>query len=113
MSLGAIASKPDQTATLGFALSLFVWLMMPCLCGHYGAHALIGAVPGALLAWTGFTRNQSTRLIARCGFALVVIATTFLLLKVVLDILWTGHEPLLSQPVWFERWLYWEELKTR
>jgi hypothetical protein len=102
-------NKPSDYSVLGFTLSLFVWLMMPCLCGHHGGHALLGAVPGALLAWVGLVKNQSTHIITRCGLGVATVATTFLLLKVMMDILWTGHEPLFAQPYWVERWIYWWE----
>lgn len=59
----------------------------------------------------GLLINQSPRFLARFGFGLVTVATTFLLLKIIVDVLWTGHEPLFAQPVWVEHWIYWMEYR--
>ncbi len=95
----------------GFTLTLLVYLLDPCICFRFDGFGLVGAIPGALLAWIGLIKNESMRLPARFGFGLLAIATTFLLLKVTVDVLWTGHEPLFVQPVWFEHWIYWMEYR--
>ena len=90
---------------------MLVYLWGPCTCFYFNGFGLLGAVPGALLAWVGLVINQSLRFHARFGFGLVAIATTFLLLKVAVDVLWTGHEPLFAQPQWIEHWIYWMEYR--
>lgn len=112
MALGATASRAAQLSALGLGLAIFVWMMMSCICGCFDGYALLGAVPGACLAWTAMIQNISSRLMARSGFALVTIVTTFLLLKVIVDILWTGHGPMFAQPLVVEHWIYWQEYST-
>jgi hypothetical protein len=103
-------NKPSDFSVLGFTVSLFVWFMMPCICGRFDAYALLGAGPGVLLAWTGQVRNLSPLFWPRFGLGLITVATSFIFLKVVVDVLWTGHGPLFVQPTWVEHWIYWREM---
>lgn len=104
--------KPSEFAALGFCLSFMTWQLMSCICGRFDAYALICAVPGVLLAWIGLVRNQTTQFWPRLGFGFVTVASTFLLLKVVVDVLWTGHEPLFKEPQWVINWIYWAEMRS-
>lgn len=104
--------KPSDFALLGFTLSLLTWLSMPCICGRFDAYALLGAVPGVLLAWTGQVRNSSPLFWPRFGLGLITVSTSFIFLKVVVDVLWTGHGHLFAQPYWVERWIYWWEFRA-
>lgn len=105
------ASKSANAAVVGVALGLMTWQLMSCLCGHFDAYAFIGALPGALLAWGAQVRSQSLGVWPRLGFGFCTVVTTFLLLKVIVDVLWTSHEPLFVQPYWVERWIYWWEFR--
>jgi len=80
-------NKPSDFAILGCTVSVFVWFMMPCICGHFDAYALLGAVPAVLLAWTGQVRNLSPLFRLRFGLGLITVATSFLFLKVLVDVL--------------------------
>ncbi|HEY1170643.1 MAG TPA: hypothetical protein VGH19_04665 [Verrucomicrobiae bacterium] len=110
MPKGTPASLPEQLSAGALGVVILVWMFGSCLCGHFDAYGLLGTVPGAILAWTGLVKNQSPHLITRCGLGFVAITTTFLLLKVITDVMWTGHEPMFTQPPWIERWIYWREI---
>lgn len=106
------ASKSATAAVVSIALSLFTWQMMSCMCGHLDAASFIGILPGVLLAWGAQVRSQSPGFWPRIGFGSCTVVTTFLLLKVTMDVLWAGHEPLFAQPYWVERWIYWWEFRA-
>jgi hypothetical protein len=107
MANGASApSEATQLSLGGITLVMLVYFFDPCICFRFDSVGLIGAIPAALFAWMGLIKNRSLRFPARCGFGLVAIVATFLLLKVTVDVLWTGHEPLFAQPQWVEHWIY-------
>lgn len=94
------------------ALSLMTWQLMCCMCGHFDAYAFFGALPGALLAWGAQVRSQARGFWPRIGFGFCTVVTSFLLLKVTMDVLWTGHDSLFADPPWLERWIYWWEFRV-
>jgi hypothetical protein len=55
----------------------------------------LGTAPGALLAWWGFVTNTDRRVVPRAGLWVLVIFTSFLLLRNLHDVLWSGHDALL------------------
>jgi hypothetical protein len=88
-------SRPLQLAWLGGLLTILGHTFATCICGHISWEGLLGTAPGAGLAWWGFAINSDKRSLPRAGLWVVVTLTSFMLLRNLHNVLWSGHDPLL------------------
>ncbi len=65
-----------------------------CMCGHLDRVSFLFTVPAFGFACYGWIRNRQMSLIRRVALILVVIVTSGVLFKNIVDVMWLGHEPL-------------------
>lgn len=96
MPLKIAMSKTLQFAVGGFLIGVLTFMLTTCICAHLPRHALLGTVPGALMTWYAFFTSKESRLFPRLSVWACVILTTFLVLKNIHNVLWSGHNALFS-----------------
>lgn len=83
-------------STVVLFISVNVYMLFPCICGHLSTKALPALIFTAAASWFVFYKDKHASEVQRTVEALCVICTTLLLLKNIADVLWLGHSPILS-----------------
>ena len=89
-------SPAHQWALAALFISGMTVSITPCACGHLPAAALWGTVPGAVIAWVSFFRNKGQALGPRLLVWGTTVFASFMLLKNIHSVLWSGHHALLG-----------------
>ncbi len=85
---------PFWLASISLMIALLTWALFPCACGYLFVAALPFSAAAAALAWCGWLTSKAS-LPGRLLHIIVVVVTTLLLGKTLLDVLWLGHNALL------------------
>ncbi len=99
----SLAGPSHEWAILALAVGGFNFALMPCIGGLYDWSAVPVGLAGLVLAWYALLRARGPargrpveHRPGRTVICVSAVVNTLFVLKIALDILWTGHEPLLG-----------------
>lgn len=84
-------------ATTQIAIATLLLLPTPlltCLCGHFNLWTLVVTLPGVVFAWLGFERSVRNHPHALVCAVPIVCLSSLAFAKNMVDIIWSGHNPL-------------------
>ncbi len=86
-----------ELTVLALLVSVFNGMLTCCICGFFDWISLPGGILGCFLSCYAICRSEKPGFNIRIVYWISLIITSLILLKIIGDILWWGHEPLFDE----------------